>query len=689
MESLTLGKNIEAFPQKIELDSPDTPAIGGPGSAASEPSVAQGEKGEIAATKNRPVRKGLSVDGGDPHVAAANEADEVEISPEASEAGKAASLAAELGMGKIATMKDGLTSKGPDLDAVTVAAGIVKTLGAAKDVEAAGDGSIESTVLGETQPNQGITSGKLEEPSMPQAIGGGDDDVGGSTTAEAMEQTGDSTLVSTSVGVLGKSLADPAVEPAELGEGSDGGNITIGSKEQDEEAPPAVPVVASTSDTGNAMVELADRSEKSLSVSPVEVSEYPEDARPQINSTLVSDDADATPFPIPASTQNENASPAVAPATTESTSTAVPAADQKRDEDTAKRAIKPMGSLEASNTKLSKAKAVRAALKARASPVPQGSTQRQQRQYHRHRHSHVAGLASNDARSETRGEAAAARVVMDTKHSRPSKQNGAKRLVDPPARNASCVTSSAPVTPGLDVSPSLVAAGPAVNPARAVEHASPVEVTPEAAQEVGTRLHEQARWSRERLERRREEGATPSFSRAISSNVVPVVMTPASAERSGNRLYEQAREARARLERQRKDAMTSPPLPFTPQLWSNPRIGNPSVAGVQRIESLYRDAILRNSKLEIARRAAERPIECTFTPELSKRVTSRDKAEKREGGDLGGGEGGKVSKFDALYLDAKRRRAKMDDRKELLWRQERERFRDFQVSRRVGRDGPV
>lgn len=496
MESLTLEEKIEAFTEKMEeLDSPATPAIGGPGS---EPSVAQDfEKGEIAATKSRLVRKGLSVDGGDPHVATANEADELDVSPEVSEAGKAASLAAELDMGKI-----------------------------------------------------------------------------------------------------------------------------------------------------------------------------------------------ATPFPIPASTQNENASPAVAPAAMETTSTAVPAADQKRDEDTAKRATKPLGSLEGFSAKLSKAKAVHAALKARASPASQGGTQRQQRQYHRHRHSHVAGSASNGARSETRGGAAAG-AVMDTKHSRPSKQNGAKRLVDPPARNASCVTSSAPVTAGLDVSPSLVAAGPAVNPARAVEHASPVEVTPEAAEEVGTRLHEQARWSRERLERRRKEGATPSFSRVISSNVVPVVMTPASAERSGNRLYEQAREARARLEIRRKEAMTSPLLPFTPQLWSNPRIGNPSVAGVARSESLYRDAILRNSKLEIARRAAERPIECTFTPELSKRVTSRDKAEKREGGDLGGGESGKVSKFDALYLDAKQRRANLFNRKELLWRQERETFRDFQVSRRVARDGPV
>ena len=748
MESMSLEEKIEAFEKKMEeLDSLDAPASDEPNS---EPSVAQEvekefnkefEKGKIADMK----RKGLSVDGGDPDAAAANEVDELEVSPEASEAEKAASLATELDMGKIATMKDRLASKGLDLEAATVAAGAVKTLGAAKDAEAAGDGGIESSALVETQPDQGVTSDMIEEPSMPQAFRGGDDDVGGNTTAEPMEQTGDSTLAPTtasdvqdvtadSVGALGKSLADflpptsddvnptdevendkyescpvvpaeasdginpeaesmgqkgespedistgasdiihPAAEPVEQGEASDAGNITIGSKEQNEEAPPVVPVVASTSDTGNAMVESADRSEKSPSVSPMKVSEHPEDACPQTN------DADAAPVPIPTSTQNGNASPAVAPAAMEPTSTAAPAADPKGDEDTAKRATEPSRSLEVSNAEPSKAKAARAAVKARASPASRGSTQRQQRQHRRH--SHVAGSASNGARSETRGGAAGA--VMDTKHSRPSEQNGAKGFMDPPVRNASCVTSSAPVTPGLDVSPFAVAAGSAVqrrrsftpvrkrasprshrqqvaaNTARPVENASPAVMTPGSAEELGTRLHEQARQSRERLERRRKEGTTPSISRTRSSNVSPVVMTPTSAERSGNRLHEQAREARERLERRRKEVVTSPLSPFTPRVWSNPRVGNPSVAGVERIESLYRDAILRNSKLEMARRAAERPIECTFTPEISKRATSRGKAEKREGDDFGGAEGGKISTFDALYLDAKRRRAKMD-----------------------------
>lgn len=197
-----------------------------------------------------------------------------------------------------------------------------------------------------------------------------------------------------------------------------------------------------------------------------------------------------------------------------------------------------------------------------------------------------------------------------------------------------------------------------------------VVLTPASAEQSGNRLHEQAREARERMERRRKEGASPpSTVSGLSPFGAGVVLTPSSAEQSGKRLHEQAQEARERLERRRKEsfspaaaAVAGGESPFTPRRWSNPKMGNPSVAGMERLESLYRDATQRNSRLEIARRALqEKPLDCTFTPEISRRASSRGRGEKRsQRGDDAGGDARSMSCFHALYLDAKRRRAKME-----------------------------
>lgn len=221
-------------------------------------------------------------------------------------------------------------------------------------------------------------------------------------------------------------------------------------------------------------------------------------------------------------------------------------------------------------------------------------------------------------------------------------------------------------------------------------------MTPASAEASGNRLHEQAREARERLERRRTEegsGASPPFLLAslssppaapplTASPAAVLTLTPASAEASGNRLHEQAREARERLERRRKEGAVASPLtampglvPFTPRRWSNPRVPGantaPAVTGVDRLESLYRDAVHRNSRLEMARRAEdEKPRECTFTPEISKRGRSLVRGTSGGGeagvGGGGGGAGGAArggglsDTFDTLYEDAKRRREKME-----------------------------
>lgn len=242
------------------------------------------------------------------------------------------------------------------------------------------------------------------------------------------------------------------------------------------------------------------------------------------------------------------------------------------------------------------------------------------------------------------------------------------------------------MSPAGSVTPARVAASP---PARVM--------TPASAEASGNRLHEQAREARERLERRRTEGGAspppPFLSAPAPAPLTPLpgaglTLTPASAEASGNRLHGQARETRERLERRRKEGVAASPLlagpglmPFAPRRWSTPRppgpgANVPSVTGLERLESLYRDAIQRNSRLEMARRAEEeKPRDCTFTPEISRRgrslvrVASGDsfgasagaEADGGAGGAGGAGKGGGLwDTFDALYEDAKRRREKIE-----------------------------
>lgn len=152
----------------------------------------------------------------------------------------------------------------------------------------------------------------------------------------------------------------------------------------------------------------------------------------------------------------------------------------------------------------------------------------------------------------------------------------------------------------------------------------------------------------------------------------PVIVTPSPAELAGIRLHDQARETRERLERRRREgaspAVSSDGLsPFTPRRWSNSRRGNPSLAGMERVERLYRDATERGTKLELARREEEEnPRDCTFTPEITARASRRGRRESRghhKGVDSEcsqGNDGSGMSCFHALYLDAKRRREKME-----------------------------
>ncbi|CAM9094368.1 unnamed protein product [Pylaiella littoralis] len=226
-----------------------------------------------------------------------------------------------------------------------------------------------------------------------------------------------------------------------------------------------------------------------------------------------------------------------------------------------------------------------------------------------------------------------------------------------------------------------------VTPTKASRPSAAV-MTAASAEASGNRLHEQAKEAMERLERRRTVGGgSPPFLTASPSPFTPtpgtvLTLTPASAEASGNRLHQQAQEARERLERRRTEGavaslLTAMPgvATFTPRRWSNPRVAPgsaPAVTGVDRIESLYRDAIDRNSRLEMARRAEEeKPRQCTFTPQISKRGRSLVRWTSGDGGGNAGGEaggsggdankgGGLSATFDALYQDAKRLREKME-----------------------------
>lgn len=186
------------------------------------------------------------------------------------------------------------------------------------------------------------------------------------------------------------------------------------------------------------------------------------------------------------------------------------------------------------------------------------------------------------------------------------------------------------------------------------------------------------------------QGASPAATPSQESTVTPVravhgggsssiVMTPYSAEQSGRRLHDRARQSRERLERRRREEATpgAPEglSPFMPRRLANPNMGNPSVSGMDRVERLYRDASQRESKLEAVRRMEdENPPDCTFTPKISARAASRGRSPRRgsrSGGedsdrDAPGGEGGgdrrgrSLTCFHDLYRDAENRRAKLE-----------------------------
>lgn len=226
-----------------------------------------------------------------------------------------------------------------------------------------------------------------------------------------------------------------------------------------------------------------------------------------------------------------------------------------------------------------------------------------------------------------------------------------KVRVSPAPGSVSRATPVTPVTPGLHPSPPSKP-----SPVVPVQRRSS---TPVRQRGSPPSAHPQ------RQQQQQQALETPV--RPVTGSSPVVVMTPSSAEQSGNRLHDQARETRERMERRRKEGAS--PLsavsglsPFTPRRWSNPRMGNPSVAGMDRVESLYQDAIQRNAKLTMARLAEEKnPRDCTFTPEISKRGSSRDRGAKREhGGDGGENVDASLACFHALYADAKRRRAKIE-----------------------------
>ena len=222
-----------------------------------------------------------------------------------------------------------------------------------------------------------------------------------------------------------------------------------------------------------------------------------------------------------------------------------------------------------------------------------------------------------------------------------SEPRGAEGPESSPRETASPVTSPAPATRGLRTPSAKISPGPAAQRRR-----SPTGFTKESS--TSSPLQQ----------------AAGSPARSPTAKTPAILMTPAALEESGKRLHDQARQSREKVERRRQEEMTSPLSPFRPRLWSTPRMGNPSLSGIERLDSLYRDAVERNLKMDMARRAAERPSECTFTPEISRKAANRKK-EKRlplggESDDSCALEVENMSTFDALYLDAKRRRDKLD-----------------------------
>lgn len=721
MEKLSLEEKIATFKKKIEELDPQAAAASG-GDSSDSPEVEKAfqkefEKGKIAAMKNRLVRKGLSVEGGDPGAVAAaeDEMDEERKPSELSDAEKAARIAAEFEKGKIAAMKNRLASKGLDLDAATAAT--ETAVDASKDdkegamEEKAAEPSADSNdkpVKDSPQEVDGTTDkiDAVETPAgditadgaaAPVASIGDRDNAVKEKPAETSPELNDTPAEKEAEHTEGDSSADdvgkPSLETADV----DISNVDNTKAESAGRMDDSPPVNGQISNTSNATNESYGGKDESPPVVPAEASEFSEEESadaPPLAATgggisgegephLKAEDnpepapnvvIDASPIPKPQ--QNGDTSPAVTPAATAAvTETPVTDAALKSEGDTLERAAAPSTENEGSEAAPSKAKAALAVSRARAATAAQGSTRRQQKQ----RRQTVASAKPNI--TQARRPSSPARATVRRRLSEP---DGVRGVVSPPEGSVSRPAPVNPFTPGVHASSTAPSSGsstqrrrsrtpvrqrPSPSSQQQQAGAAPIalQMTPAAAAQSGNRLHEQGRQIRERLERRRTMGATPaSAPTGTPSPVTPtmVVMTPTSAERSGNRLHEQARETRQRLERRRKEMVTSPLSPFTPRRWSNPRMGNPSVAGMERVESLYRDAIHRNSRLEIARRAAERPSECTFTPEISRRAASRGRGEKRgsRGEDGDGSVPDNLSTFHDLYLDAKRRREKMEAR---------------------------
>lgn len=710
MEKLSLEEKIATFKKKIEELDPQAAAVSG-GDSSDSPEVEKAfqkefEKGKIAAMKNKLVRKGLSVEGGDPDaVAAAEDEMEEERKPsELTDAEKAARIAAEFEKGKIAAMKNRLASKGLDLDAATMATEIAADAskgdkeGAMEEKAAEPSADSNDTPVKDSQQEVDATTDKVDAVETtagdtaadgavaPVASSGDEDNAVKQKSAETCLELNDTPVEKEAEDTDGDGRANDIVETA---------HVEISNFDNTKDESP--PVNGQSSNVSNATNETGEKIDESPPVVPAEASEFSEEESadaPPLAATgggisgeeepqLKGEDNPEPPpnvvldaSPVLKPQQNGDASPAVTPAASAAmTETPVTAAALKSEGDTLERAAAPSAGNEGSEAASSKPKAALAASRARAASAAQGSARRQQRQ----RRQTVASTKPD--MTQARRPSSPARATVRRRLSEP---NEARGVVSPPEGSVSRPAPVNPFTPGVHASPTVPLSGSSAqrrrsrtpvrqrpSPSSEQQQAAPapiaVQLTPAAAAESGNRLHEQGRQIRERLERRRTVGATsPSVPTGTPSPVNPtmVVMTPTSAERSGNRLHEQARETRQRLERRRKEMVASPLSPFTPRRWSNPRMGNPSVAGMERVESLYRDAIQRNSRLEMARRAAERPSECTFTPEISRRATSRGRGEKRgsRGEDSDGSVPENLSTFHDLYLDAKRRREKMEAR---------------------------
>ena len=523
-----------------------------------------------------------------------------------------------------------------------------------------------------TKPEHGGTADEIgESMSMVDAVNGKDDDV-----AITKPEHG---------GIVDEIGESPPTADATDGENDDVAIMTTEPKDEKEESPQD----PSASDIGDTTVtESNDHKHDSPRVIPAEPSELPDDARRQKSSpenpapaivsaeekgkeeetsskvdvpplppaTAVPDDADAA---LGAPVQDMYASPAGDPGDAAPTSTSLPATDPQVEGDTPERAPESCPKNEDISSAESEAGAPHAVGKEHALPEAQWDTQLQEGQ-------HWEGeLAMPDRKmgpSKESPEFCPKRGDISLADAQPSKEmqaglpssskgvvagrpqsepRGAEGPESSPRETASPVTSPAPATRGLRTPSAKISPGPAAQRRR-----SPTGFTKESS--TSSPLQQ----------------AVGSPARSPTAKTPAILMTPAALQESGNRLHDQARQSREKVERRRQEEMTSPLSPFRPRLWSTPRMGTPSLSGIERLDSLYRDAVERNLKMDMARRAAERPSECTFTPEISKKAANRKK-EKRlplggESDDSSALEVENMSTFDALYLDAKRRRNKLD-----------------------------